>query len=171
MATCAEISNSSVTWGIWFSEMAQHDSSQIRAQQSMSTVNNSSCDGVWALQAMNPHWLDSHCSSSRLKSPDELELALWTSRPFHPHAKVTRLVRLQANPVGFRIKTRGQVYWAKWPITNGFEEQVKKKETEGVRGYVFHRNVTFIGWEIAAGWLHCIPLFYSSPNVSLSHLK
>lgn len=28
----------------------------------------------------------------------------------------------------------------------------KKRETEGVRGYVFHRNVvTFIDWEIAAG--------------------
>lgn len=60
------------------------------------------------------------------------------------------MVRLQANPVGFKIKAGGQVYWAKWSITNGFEEQEEKKET-GVRGYVFHRNVTFIDWEIAAG--------------------
>ena len=45
----------------------------------------------------NPCWFDSHCSSSRLKSGDELELALWTSLSFHPGAKVARLVRLQAN--------------------------------------------------------------------------
>lgn len=140
---------------------------QCPSPKCMSLLITLFCDRVWALQAMS--WLGSHCSSSRLKSRDELEVALWTSRSFHPGAKVTRLVRLQANPVGFEIKAGGQVHRAKWSITNGFEEQKKKREKEGMRGYVFHRNVvTFIDWEIAAGWLHYIPLFYSSPNVLLS---
>lgn len=30
------------------------------------------------------------------------------------------------------------------------EMQGKKQEVERVRGYVFHRNVTFIDWKIAA---------------------
>lgn len=42
-------------------------------------------------------------------------------------------------------------------------------EENGTWGQVFHRNVvTFIGWEIAAGWLHCIPVVYGSQKESLS---
>ncbi len=117
------------------------------------------CNRVWALQVVNSYWFDSHCSSSTPKFGTNWSLHFRPLGPFillpESPGQLGLKVTQWSSRLNFEAKCAGRSGQLQMDL--GY----KRKKSRSER-YVFHRNVTFIDWEIVPEWLHCIPVFYSS---------